>query len=199
MRLAKPMNSKRTNQLIDFLKTIEKAKHIERKVYLSGMDRPESDAEHSWHVAMFVILFEKEFPRLNTSRMLKMALIHDLVEIYAGDTFAFDKDHQKSQKEREERAAEKLFKKIPKDLEKDFWQLFKEYENGITKEGQIARSFDKLQPILQNILSHGDAWKKHNVSYKDIDDYKRQFMNHDPIILEIYQKLLKEAKKKKLV
>jgi len=193
------MNSKRTNQLIEFLKVIEKTKQIERQIYISGRQRLETDAEHAWHVAMFVVLFEKEFPKLDVAKMLKMALIHDLVEIYAGDTFAFDKNHKKSQKEREDKAAKRLFKKLPKDLEKEFWSFYQEYENSTTQESKIAKSFDKLQPILQNILSQGKSWKKHQVTYNDIDDYKHQFMTHDRVIIEIYNKLLKEIRKKKLV
>lgn len=193
------MNSKRTNQLIKFLKTIEKSKHIERKVFRSGDDRPESAAEHAWHTAMFVVLLGKEFRHLDREKMLKISLVHDLVEIYAGDTFAYDKDGKKTQSSREMKAAKKLFGQLPKDLEKEFWQLFLDYEKGRTPEGRTVMSFDKLQPILQVIICKGGAWKKHKISYEDIDGYKRQFMIHNKTILEIYNKLLKEIKRGKLV
>lgn len=189
------MNSKRTNKLLSFLKTIEKFKHVERRVFRSGDDRPESAAEHAWHTAMFVMLFEKEFPKLDTEKMLKIALIHDLVEIYAGDTFAYDEVGKKTQNEREMKAAKKLFRKLPRDLEKEFWQLFLDYEENGSKEARVVKSFDKLQPMLQVVICNGGAWRKHKITYADIDGYKRQFMIHDKKTMAIYNQILKEVKK----
>ncbi len=156
--------SDRTDKLLDFLKEIEKLKFIDRRVYLSNRKRKENDAEHSWHVAMFVILFEKDFPKLDSQRILKMILVHDLVEIYAGDTFAFDKIALASQTEREEEAAKKLFSLLPRDLEKEFYRLFKEFDEIKTPEAKFAQSYDKLHPILQNILSKGKAWRQFHIT-----------------------------------
>lgn len=193
------MNS-RIDKLLSFLKEIEKYKTVEREMFTSNLDRPESDAEHSWHVAMFLLLFRKELPKdLDFIKMLKFALMHDLIEIYAGDTFAFDKSGRNSKKEREINAAKKLFSQLPEDLQKEFIDLFDEYEEAKSKEVQIVRSFDKIQPILQNICSKGKSWKKHNVKYKDIDDYKRKYMIHNDVIFKIYNKLLEEAKDKNLI
>ncbi|MCK5234926.1 MAG: HD domain-containing protein, partial [Candidatus Aenigmarchaeota archaeon] len=100
----------RIDRILSFLQEIEKYKTVERKMYCSDLNRVESDAEHSWHIAMFLLLFEKELPDgLDIKKMLKLALMHDLVEIYAGDTFAFDKEHQKTKNERELQSANKLF------------------------------------------------------------------------------------------
>ncbi len=192
------MNSKRINQLISFLKEIEKLKLIDRQTYLSSFRR-ENDAEHSWHVALFVILFEKDFPGLNTAKMLKMALVHDLVEIYAGDTFSFDSEARKNKKEREEKAAKKLFDRLPKNLRKDFIDLFNEYENRKSKEAKLVQSFDKMQPILQGIVSHGKMWKERGITYRHIDDYKREYVIENDKVMKIYNILLKEAKRKKLI
>lgn len=194
-RVKSQMNSKRINQLLSFLKEIEKLKHVERRVFLSGDDRPESAAEHAWHMAMFVMLFEKEFPKLNVEKMLKMALIHDLVEIYAGDTFAYDGEGKKTQNEREMKAAKKLFKRLPKDIEKEFWRLFLDFDERRTPEGRVANSFDKLQPIIQVIICKGGAWRKNKIKLEDIDGYKRQFMIHDKKVMSIYDKILSEVKK----
>lgn len=190
----------RTDKLLSFLKEIEKFKKIEREIFYADVDRQETDAEHAWHLAMFLILFEKDLPQdADLKKMLKLALMHDLVEIYAGDTFAFDKEAKKNQKEREMDAAKKLFSQLPDDLEKEFMDLFIEFEEEKTKEAQIVQSFDKLQPMLQNIIADGKAWKKNNVTYKDIEDYKRKRMEHNEFILGIYTKLLAEAKDKKLI
>lgn len=187
----------RINNLLAFLKEIEKLKLIERKIPVSNMKRLESDAEHSWHLAMFLLLFEKELPpQLNQLKMLKMALIHDLVEIYAGDTFAYDDECKKSQNEREEKAAEKLFAQLPDDLKNEFYELFDEFEKAETKEAKIVKSFDKIQAILQNICTKGESWRGHDVKYSNIDNYKRKHMTHDKKILAIYEKLLNEAKEK---
>ena len=192
------MDSKRTKKIIGFLKEIDKLKHVERKIKLRGRSRLETDAEHSWHVAMFVILFEKDLPKIDIAKTLKIALIHDLVEIYAGDTFAFDIKNNKSQKFREEKAAKRLFGTLPEDLKKDFFKLYREYENSSSKEGKIAQSFDKLQPIMQNIMNRGFSWKKYNVEFENIDSYKKKFMTHDKNILKVYNLFLKEIKKRGL-
>ncbi len=189
----------RINKLISFLKEIEKYKIIEREMFTSNPNRTESDAEHSWHVAMFVIMFKKELSKeIDFTKTLELALMHDLVEIYAGDTFAFDKN-KKFKKEREIKAANKLFSRLPDDLQKEFMDLFNEYEGSKTKEAKIIKSFDKIQPILQNLCSNGKSWKKNNIKYKDVDDYKRKHMLHDKTIFKIYNKLLQEAKDKDLI
>lgn len=188
------------DKLLAFLKEIEKFKGVERRVLRSDKKRRETAAEHSWHMAVFLLLFEKELPKgLDFGKMLKMALIHDLPEIYAGDTFLFDKEARKSQKEREMKAAERLFSKLPEDMRKEFAGLFLEFEEGETREAKFVKSFDKLHPILQNILSDGSAWKEHGVKYRDVDDYKRKYMTHNDLILGLYEKLMKEAKDRNLL
>lgn len=190
----------RIDKIISFLHEIEKYKLVKREMFCSDLERKESDAEHSWHVAMFLILFEKELPNdLDSKKMLKLALMHDLVEIYAGDTFAFDKEKQATKKEREFTAAKKLFAQLPDDLNKHFAELFEEYEKAESPEAKIVKSFDKIQPILQNICSDGKAWKKHGIAFLDIDNYKRKFMEHNDFILHVYEKLLDDAKKKNLI
>ncbi|OGY91287.1 MAG: hypothetical protein A3B31_00840 [Candidatus Komeilibacteria bacterium RIFCSPLOWO2_01_FULL_53_11] len=193
------MTTNRLRQLLQFLKTIETFKKIERKVWYGDIERAETDVEHTWHLAMFLMVFDRELPKkASRLKMLKMVLIHDLVEVYSGDTFAFDKEAKKDQKQRESEAAKKLFSQLPPDMDREFTKLFNEYEKGETKEAQIVRSFDKIQPILQNILSHGRSWKDHGISHKDVDDYKRHLMQHDATILKVYETLLEEALKKEL-
>jgi len=190
----------RIDTLLDFLKEIEKLKLIERKVFISNKSRFENSAEHSWHLAMFVLLLEKDLPKdIDITKMVKMALIHDLVEIYAGDTFFFDQEHKRSQVERENKAADKLFNKLPVDLRKNFHDLFSEYEGLQSKESKLVKSFDRLIPMLQNIVSGGYSWTTHKVTAKDINRYKKDHMLHSELTSIIYHKLLSEAKKKKLL
>ena len=191
---------KRINTILSFLQKIEKYKTVEREMFCSDLERIESDAEHSWHLAMFLLLFEKELPEgLDMNKMLKLALMHDLVEIYAGDTFAFDKESQSTKKERELESAKKLFSQLPDDLHKEFDDLFNEYEEANTSEAKIVKSFDKIQPILQNLCSGGKSWKKHGITFSEIDEYKRKHMEHNPFVLQIYEKLLDDAKERGLI
>lgn len=120
----------RQNQILKFLQEIEQYKTIERQCFTSNPNRRESDAEHSWHVAMFVLLFARDLDAsLSIEKMLKLALMHDLVEIYAGDTFAFDNVARETKKIREQEASLKLFAQLPEDLSYEFQSLFDEYES----------------------------------------------------------------------
>lgn len=185
------------DRILSFLKEIEKAKHIERQIYLSGENRLENDAEHSWHMAMFIILFEKYLPKgLDFLKIIKMALIHDLVEIYAGDTFAYDKEAKKDKKEKEERAAEKLFSMLPEDPGNELRDLFDEFEERKTGEAKTVKSFDRLQAIMQNLCSEGNSWKKHGIELEDIEEYNKEGLADDDIFQEIYTKLIDEAREK---
>lgn len=190
----------RTDKILSFLQEIEKYKIIERKMYCSNPDRVESDAEHSWHLAMFLILFRKELPsRLDLIKAVKISLSHDLSELYAGDAFAFDKEAQAGKKERELEAAKKLFSQLPEDLCEEFMGLFEEYEEAKTLEARVVKSFDKIQPIMQNLCSNGRSWKEHGVTFSDINEYKRRHMLHNGFVLSIYEKLLNEAVQRRLI
>lgn len=185
--------NERQEKLVYFLKEIETFKNIARKTYVSSL-RHESDAEHAWHLAMFLILFEKDLPSgLDKEKMLKMALMHDLVEVYAGDTFAFDEEGKKDKHAREKKAAEDLFGLLPEDMQKQFHDLFNEFEAKETKESKIVQSFDKLQPIIQNLCTEGKTWKENEIGYEQIDNYKRNLMTHEPSIFSLYETLMEEV------
>ena len=185
---------KRIETVLDFLKEIEKFKHVERKNYKTN-DAQENDAEHSWHLAMFLILFEKELPEdADMTKMLKLALMHDLCELYAGDTCAFDDEGHKNKYDRELESAKKLFSQLPDDLNQEFMDLFDEYEHSTTKEAKIVKSFDKMQPLLQNMAVGGIGWRKNNITIEMVDNYKRKHMQHDPVVFNIYKTLLEQAR-----
>jgi len=131
--------------------------------------------------------------------MLKLALMHDLVEIYAGDTFTYDKEHKKTQEERELNAAHKLFSQLPEDLHKEFHALFEEYELTQTTESKIVKSFDKMQAVFQNLCSQGVSWKKHGITYDQVDENKRKHMEHNPFIMQLYERIMNNAKERKLL
>jgi putative hydrolase of HD superfamily len=181
------------NQIFTFLQEAEKLKTIARKVYNSD-GRAESDAEHSWNLALMIMLYGNKL-NINMEKSLKLAIIHDLVEVYAGDAFAFCEKERVGKKEREERAAQKLFTILPEEQKQEMFDLFHEYENQTSREAKVVRSIDKMQPILQNLYSNGKGWKDHYVSLEIINTYKRKHMEHDPFILELYEQIMQEAQK----
>ncbi len=185
--------TERRDKIVEFLKEIEKFKYIERRILLEN--RKESDAEHAWHLAMFVFLFEKDLPKdLNFLKMFKLALMHDLVEIYAGDTFIFDEEGKKTKKEREAKAALKLFSQLPEDLEKDFHELFNEWEESKTREAKFVHSFDKIQPMIQNLSSNKKSLVENKISYEQLDKTKRKFFEHDEKMIDLYEKVMEEIR-----
>lgn len=150
---------------------------------------------------MFVLLLGHiANPQANMERMLKLALVHDIVEIETGDTYAFSDKAREGKKEREERGIHKLLDQLPTDVQTELKQLFFEYENSSTLESRIVKSFDKMQPLLVNIINDGISWQKdEHLTLQKIDKTKRPHMEHDPVILAIYNALIQEVKDKKLI
>ncbi len=188
----------RLKKILSFLKEIDKFKLILRNDLCSDIKKAESDAEHSWHLAMFILLFSKDMPsNLDINKMIKLSLVHDLAEIYAGDTFAFDKKGRETKKVRETEAAIKLFSQLPKDLDDDLMILFNEYEDNKTLESQFVRSFDKLQVNLQNVLSEFKILKDKGITLKELHDYNGPYHNND-LSKRIYDIIFKEVTDKKM-
>lgn len=149
---------------IEFIKEIDKMKSIDRMTSLIGLDKRENDAEHSWHISVLAMVVEEYLEEeVDLLKVLKMLLVHDLVEIYAGDTFAYDEEGYKDKLERENLAADRVFGILPKDkgqIFRDYWQ---EFEDMSTREALFANSVDRLQPILNNFYNGGGTWLKHQV------------------------------------
>lgn len=192
-----PDNKVRIRELLGFLGEIEDLKKIERCNYYPDLDRAENDAEHSWHLAMFLILFEPDLPKsLDKLRMLKMALIHDLVEIHAGDTFVYDEKRRKSQEARENLALGKLLSGLPEDLRSEFEELFLELRQGHTKEAEIVNAFDRIQAIHQNLYSGWLTYRRHKISLSAIlREHKAAIHSGEPMT-SIYEIIFDEARKK---
>lgn len=147
---------------LDFVVTIDKMKAIVRRTLTYDGSHYENDAEHSWHLAMMAIALERYAARpVNLGRVLKMVLVHDLVEVYAGDTFAFDVSATIGQKAREDAAADKIFAMIPEGAElRAFWE---EFDEGTTADAAFATALDRVQPFLSNRMNEGHTWRMGNV------------------------------------
>lgn len=157
---------------IDFIIELDKMKSIIRQTSLIGKEQREDDAQHSWHIAvMAMVLGEYSNEEIDICKVIKMLLVHDLVEIYAGDTFCYDKKGNESKKERELMAADKIFNILEEDKGKELRALWEEFEEQKTPEALFAASMDRLQPMLNNYYNNGGTWQKYNVAKEDI--YKR--------------------------
>ncbi|RNI30767.1 HD domain-containing protein [Rufibacter latericius] len=156
-------------QQIAFIHEIDKLKFITRKTRLFNSDRHENDAEHSWHLAMMaLVLAEHSNEPVDVLKVLKMLLIHDLVEIDAGDTFLFDTVLNHTNTEAERKAAERIFGLLPQKQGEEFLHIWEEFEAGETPEAKFARVMDRLEPLLQNVSNEGGTWMEYNVSYERV-------------------------------
>ena len=146
---------------MDFCRLIDKEKFIERRTYLTDGQRLENDAEHAWHLAvMAILLSEYSSEKIDLLKVVSIVLIHDLVEIYAGDTFAYDTEGLKTQKERETAAADRLFGLLPEDLAVKFRGLWDEFEEGVSPEARFAHTLDNFQPLMLQAATDGKAWRE---------------------------------------
>jgi putative hydrolase of HD superfamily len=158
--------SERLAQQVAFIAECDKLKEIFRQTVNTQSRRPENDAEHSWHLCLSVIVLAEHANErsLDVLRVLKMVILHDLVEIDAGDTFGYDTAGQVDQHARECVAADRIFGLLPADQARDFRALWDEFEAQETPEAKFALSCDRFQPVLLNCLTQGGGWKKHGVT-----------------------------------
>ncbi len=159
------MENSRFEKQLTYILEIDKEKNILRQTHLSGHGRRENDAEHAWHMAIMIYLL-KEYANeeIDVAKTMMMALIHDVVEIDAGDTYAYDTEGLTTQKEREEQAAERIFGLLPEDQKKELRRLFDEFEANETPEAKFAHAMDNFQPLLLNNFNDGEDWRTHGVS-----------------------------------
>lgn len=163
----------RLEQQLAFALEIDKVKNIFRQTHLSGHGRNENDAEHSWHMAvMAYLLKEYSNEEVDIAKVMLMCLIHDIVEIDAGDTYAYDTEALQTQKEREDAAKERIFSILPQEQKDELIALFDEFEAFETPEAKFAHAMDNLQPLMLNNSNGGADWRMHKVTAEQV--YKRQ-------------------------
>lgn len=163
----------RLKKQLDFILEIDKEKNVTRQTHLTNHGRSEDDAEHAWHMAiMTYLLSEYANEPFDVAKTMLMCLIHDLVEIYAGDTYAYDTEGKKTQGSREKAAEDKLFSMLPDDQAEKLRGLFEEFDKNETPEAHFANAMDNLQPLLLNNSNGGSDWKEHDVSAAQV--YGRQ-------------------------
>ena len=190
------MNDKLKQQL-DFILEIDKEKNILRQTHLSGHGRRENDAEHAWHMAIMAYLL-KEYSNepVDITKVMIMCLIHDIVEIDAGDTYAYDTEGLKTQKAREDAAKERIFSLLPNAQKEELTALFDKFEEARTAESRFAHVMDNLQPLLLNNSNGGADWREHEVYASQVYGRQQKTRYGSKQLYEITDQILKENIKK---
>jgi len=189
----------RLKKQLQFIVEIDKVKSVLRRTKIFHGNRHENDAEHSWHIAlMALVLNEYSNEKIDLFKVLKMVLIHDLVEIHAGDLSVYSTNPQEKQKSELE-AAQIIFNVLPNDQNQEFLSLWKEFEKRETPDAKFASALDRLEPVMQNHLQDGYAWKKHNISYEQIINLNKRIDAGSNKLWEYAKGIIDECKMKKVI
>lgn len=179
---------------LDFILEVDRLKSVLRRTLLTDRSRHENSAEHSWHIAlMAVVLAEHADDAVDVARVVKMLLIHDVVEIDAGDTYVYDVAAAVGKAEREGRAAERLFGLLPADQAAEVRALWDEFERRETPEARFAAAVDRLQPLLHNFATEGQAWRHHGVTADRVESVNRHIAEGSESLWEHARRLIAEA------
>ena len=187
------MNERLKKQL-DFMLELDKMKNIYRQTYVLHEDRKENDAEHSLHLAILAFMLEEYAAEpIDTLKVIKMVLLHDVVEIDAGDTYLYDEEGYKSKAEREEKAAQRIFGLLPDDQRDEYYALWREFEDDITYESRFASILDRMQPLLLNYTKGGIAWKEHGVHKEQVLSRNRPYFDASHELAEVIESVIEDA------
>lgn len=188
------MDTDRLEKQINFMLELDKMKNLYRQTYVLHEDRKENDAEHSWHLGImaFLLAEHSDIP-VNTEKVIKMVLIHDIVEIDAGDTYCYDNEGYKTKAEREEKAAQRIFALLPDDQKKEFYDLWREFEDSKTPEAKFAAALDRLQPLLLNYTKGGISWAEHGVHKEQVIARNTEVKNISHSIAELISSVINDA------
>lgn len=188
------LQNERLKKQLAFLIEIDKMKQVFRRTVLMDSTRRENDAEHSWHFAMCALILSEYAPdNIDLYKCIKIALVHDLVEIYAGDTFAYDTKGLTDKAEREQKSAEMLFGILPDDQSDEIKTLWLEFEEKKTKESIYANICDRFMPLLHNYITNGYTWKEGNVISSQVLDRCRVIKDNSPELWNVISGMIQNA------
>ena len=192
-----PQTSDRADRLeaqIRFILEIDKLKGVLRRTWILDRSRRENSAEHSWHLAVMAVLLAEYGPAgLDLGRVIKMVLVHDLVEIDAGDTFCYDQSALLDQADRERRAADRLFALLPDDLAAELRGLWEEFDARASAEARFAAALDRLQPVLHNYTTEGGTWREHRVTRDQVVARNQPMRDGAPDLWDYAKSLIDDA------
>ncbi len=187
-------DTKRLSEQISFIVEMDKLKSIVRRTVLIDGSRNENDAEHSWHLAiMALVLAEYARDNIDMLRVIKMVLLHDIVEIDAGDTFCYDDERGHASAEREQQAAERIFNVLPVEQAQEFRMIWDEFESRQTPEAKFAAALDRLHPLLHNYYTHGYAWKQHGIARGQVLEKNNIIADGSRILWDYAQALIEDS------
>lgn len=185
------MKNKELEQQIEFIYEIDKLKYINRMTCLFNSNRNENDAEHSWHLCMMaLVLAPQSEEKLDMLKVLKMLLIHDIVEIDAGDTFLFDTKKNHNNTEEELVAAQRIFGLLPEAQAEELITIWQEFEAAESAEAKFAKAIDRLAPMMQNASNNGGTWAQHNVPYETVIEKKKRIKEGSETLWEYAKDLV---------
>lgn len=192
------LDSARFISQIEFILEVDKLKKIQRRTTLLDGSRQENSAEHSWHIALIVLVLSEyaEEDNLDFLQVIKLLLAHDLVEIDADDTYCYDEVGAQDQKEREMKAADRIFNILPADQADSFRSLWNEYEARQTAESRFANALDRLQPLLHNYVTRGHTWQKYGIRKNQVIARMRPVNEGSSFLWDYAQKLIDDAVRK---
>ncbi len=193
-----PGQKDRFRQQIEFILEVDKLKNVLRKTILMDRSRRENSAEHSWHIALTVLILS-EYAKdsdVDLFRVMKILLVHDLIEIDAGDTYCYDDQGRKDQARREKNAADRIFNLLPADQSATLRELWDEFEERKTPESQFANALDRLQPFLHNYFTEGQIWQENNIKSAQVKARMRPLDDGAPILWNYVSALIDDGVKK---
>jgi putative hydrolase of HD superfamily len=184
----------RLKQQIAFILEVDKLKTIYRQSLITDATRFENDAEHSWHLALMAFLLaEYTEEKVDLLKVMKMVLMHDIVEIDAGDTYCYDEQAKLDKREREEKCAERVFSMLPEEQAQEMFALWEEFERMETPEARYAAALDRLQPVLLNYTAQGLSWKNHGISIEQVIERNQRIQNSSEKLWGFVEELLDDA------
>ena len=190
-------DTERLQKQIEFVIEIDKLKNIYRQTYVLGEERKENDSEHSWHIALMAFLLaEYSEKTIDVLKTMKMLLIHDIVEIDAGDTYCYDAEGYKTKAEREEKAAQRIFGLLPENRCSELYALWREFEDGSSDEAKFAAVLDRIQPLILNYTKNGISWKEHDVCKEQVAGRYSQTAEASEKLTQLAMNIINDAHEK---
>jgi putative hydrolase of HD superfamily len=189
------MNKNRLDRQLDFILEIDKLKQVERQTLLTDGSRMENSAEHSWNIALMALVLSEYAAdsAIDFCRVVKMLLVHDLVEIDAGDTYCYDEKKVKDQPEREKKAADRIFGMLPEDQARQYRGLWDEFEAKETAEARFANAVDSMHPLLHNYRTEGRIWRENRIRAKQVMARTGHMKGSSPVLYERVMEIIRDA------
>lgn len=187
----------RIKKQLEFMLELDKMKNLYRQTYVLHENRKENDAEHSWHLAIMAMLFsEYSNEDIDVLHVMKMVLIHDVVEIDAGDTYCYDAEGYKSKADREEKAAQRIFGMLPEDQKEEFYALWREFEDSVTPDARFAAMLDRMHPMMLNYTKEGISWREHDIHKEQVMSRNMAYFDTSDQLAEVIKQVIEDAGEK---